>query len=105
MSGRWQHTESRQQRGYGAEWQRIREAILERDMMLCQVCLDLGLLVPATEVDHIVPKHKGGNDTLTNLQAICSPCHKTKTTREAAEAQGRAVKDRPRFDHDGRVVW
>jgi 5-methylcytosine-specific restriction protein A len=36
----------------------------------------------ATEVDHIVPKSQGGTDDDDNLQAICSPCHKTKTGSE-----------------------
>lgn len=78
---------------------------MHRDMRLCQVCLALGLLTPATEVDHIIPKAKGGADDERNLQAICTDCHASKTTREAAEAQGRTVKDRPRFGPDGRVVW
>ncbi|MCU7916559.1 MAG: HNH endonuclease [Candidatus Thiodiazotropha sp. (ex Gloverina cf. vestifex)] len=70
---------TRQQRGYGAEWQRIRKRILKRDGYLCQVCR----MRDATQVDHIVPKVKGGTDDPANLRAICKPCHATKTQRDS----------------------
>jgi 5-methylcytosine-specific restriction endonuclease McrA len=56
-------------------------------------------------VDHITPKAKGGTDEDTNLEATCDDCHKAKTAAEAAEAQGRTVKQRPGFMPDGRPVW
>lgn len=37
----------------------------------------------ANEVDHIIPKFKGGTDDLSNLMAINSECHKRKTARES----------------------
>ena len=40
---------TRQQQGYGAEWQRIRLIILERDDYLCRYCG-----CPATTVDHVI---------------------------------------------------
>lgn len=33
----------------------------------------------ATEVDHIVPLHKGGNDSDGNKQSLCGACHAAKT--------------------------
>ena len=30
------------------------------------------------EVDHILPKSKGGTDAFQNLQVLCSHCHKSK---------------------------
>ncbi|WP_247360100.1 HNH endonuclease signature motif containing protein [Ralstonia pseudosolanacearum] len=36
----------------------------------------------ATEVDHIVPKARGGTDDDDNLQAINVECHRAKTVRE-----------------------
>ena len=56
-------------------------------------------------MDHITPKAKGGSDDEGNLQSLCKPCHEAKTTAEAAEAQGRTVKDRATFDATGRVEW
>ena len=41
-----------------------------------------GELVPATEVDHIVPKARGGPDAWDNLQALCKSCHSRKTAVE-----------------------
>jgi 5-methylcytosine-specific restriction endonuclease McrA len=37
------------------------------------------------ELDHIVPLIDGGGHELSNLQTLCTPCHKRKTTAEAAE--------------------
>ncbi|HCL5939948.1 TPA: HNH endonuclease [Citrobacter freundii] len=37
---------------------------------------------PAETVDHIKPKAHGGTDDLSNLESICSGCHKAKTARE-----------------------
>jgi 5-methylcytosine-specific restriction enzyme A len=71
--------ESRQARGYGAAWDRLRLRILKRDHYLCQPCLRVNRVTHATEVDHIKPKAKGGTNDAPNLQAICAPCHEAKT--------------------------
>ena len=73
-------TQTRQQRGYGAQWDKLRKQVLRRDAYLCRPCLADDRLTSATEVDHIVPKAKGGTDTPSNLQAICRACHRAKTT-------------------------
>ena len=75
---------SRQERGYGAEWSRKREAVLKRDAGLCQHCKQQGRVTLAREVDHNTPKAEGGNDDEANLQALCSPCHAAKTKQESA---------------------
>ena len=62
---------------------------MQRDKGLCQNCLRHGRVTPATEVDHIVPVAQGGTDDLTNLEAICTSCHREKTAREAQDARGR----------------
>ena len=36
------------------------------------------------ELDHVVPLIDGGGHELSNLQTLCTPCHKRKTAREAA---------------------
>lgn len=74
---------SRHQRGYGAAWDRIRQRILKRDEGLCQPCLAEGRTSLGVQVDHIVPKAQGGDDSDANLQAICEACHKAKTARES----------------------
>jgi 5-methylcytosine-specific restriction enzyme A len=89
----WHHDgRSRHERGYDAAWVKQRKRILIRDCYLCQPCQRIGRVTLATEVDHIIPKAKGGTGDDDNLQSICNECHVVKTEREAAEAQGRRVK-------------
>ena len=70
------------QRGYGSKWDVIRARILKRDRHICQECLRNKKPVPASTVDHIIPKAQGGTDEDSNLQALCWPCHKRKTATE-----------------------
>lgn len=70
-------------RGYGARWQRVRRMFLAAH----PVCEDpygihVNQVVLATDVDHIVPKAKGGGDGDDNLQALCHACHSRKTAKE-----------------------
>lgn len=87
--------ESRQSRGYDAEWQKVRKVVMERDGGLCQPCRKAGTLgVLAHAVDHITSKAKAKKlgwdrkrtDHPSNLQAICEPCHKRKTAEEDGKA-------------------
>ncbi|WP_072166371.1 HNH endonuclease [Erwinia sp. Leaf53] len=77
-----QQGRNRHQRGYGSTWDVIRPRILARDKHLCQLCLQIGRATAATTVDHIIPKAQGGTDADENLQALCWPCHRTKTAGE-----------------------
>ena len=90
-------TISRHKRGYGTAWDKLRKAILKRDRHLCQPCLRSGRPTPADEVDHVIPKTQRGTDDESNLEAICSPCHKTKTAAE----NGRPIRVRPEIGTDG----
>ena len=74
---------TRQQRGYGTEWTKLREVILKRDAGLCQPCKSTDRVTLAREVDHIKPKAEGGTDDESNLQSICRACHLTKTQAES----------------------
>nr|WP_313622907.1 hypothetical protein [Achromobacter sp.] len=55
---------SRHQRGHGTAWDRLRVLVLKRHRKLCQCsdCLSTGCVLPATEVDHRIPKSEGGGD-------------------------------------------
>lgn len=63
-------------------WVRVRSKALRRDNYLCQVCKK----ALATEVDHIIPAHQLNSVAqelqIENLQSICYPCHRLKSTRE-----------------------
>ena len=63
----------------GWEFSRLRRRVLARAGHLCQI---EGCDAPATEVDHIVPRSRGGTDDLSNLRALCPPHHKEKSEAE-----------------------
>ena len=73
------------ERGYGHAWRKVRGFVMMRDKHLCQVCKASGRLTPATEVDHVVSKARGGSDDPSNLRGICRKCHATKTGNERLE--------------------
>jgi 5-methylcytosine-specific restriction endonuclease McrA len=56
-----------------SHWKKIRLKVLARDANTCAYCGDV-----ATEVDHVYPKSKGGEDTLDNLVAACRTCNVRK---------------------------
>lgn len=98
---------SRQARGYGAAWDRVRKIVLARDCGLCQCshCKAAGAIKIATEVDHVVSKAKAAGmkwsaervDHPSNLQAINSDCHKRKTEEE----QGKRLRPKVKIGLDG----
>lgn len=69
------------------DWPRTRARVLRRDGHRCVRCG-----ARATHVDHRVPGHLGGTDDDSNLEALCPPCHATKTGREAQATQPRRTR-------------
>ena len=67
---------TRQERGYGEHWQRLRLLVL-RERPLCESCREAGRLTPATEVDHVDGNVR--NLVSANLRPLCKPCHSRKT--------------------------
>ncbi|MGH9066637.1 MAG: HNH endonuclease [Acidimicrobiales bacterium] len=55
-------------------------AVLARDSRRCAWCGG-----PATTVDHVVPRAKGGPHAWENVVAACAPCNGHKADRLAAE--------------------
>jgi 5-methylcytosine-specific restriction endonuclease McrA len=87
----WREGKSTAARGYGARWQRERVEYLIANP-LCVMCLELGVYVPATVVDHVTPHE--GNALLFwdrgNWQGLCVTCHsKHKQKAEHALRYGR----------------
>lgn len=70
-----------------AHWNTVAPWILDRDRRLCRVPLKNGLqcLATATEVDHIVPRTRGGGHEASNLRAACRPCNHFKLDRLDSE--------------------
>lgn len=89
MAGGWNShdRDTAEQRGYGWEWRKLAQSILKRDRYLCQCEKCGGKHLPASEVDHILPKSLGGTDYPGNLRAINHDCRKAKTEREAREVR------------------
>jgi 5-methylcytosine-specific restriction endonuclease McrA len=60
-------------------WKDQRLRVLKRDDYICQYCGDT-----ATQVDHIIPRAKGGGHELENLLACCAKCNALKGSRSQA---------------------
>jgi 5-methylcytosine-specific restriction enzyme A len=54
-------------RGYGPAWRKARTEVLAEEPF-CRLCLQQGRVTPTTDVDHIVPKARGGTDARSNLR-------------------------------------
>ncbi|MDG2497718.1 MAG: HNH endonuclease [Aquiluna sp.] len=57
-----------------------RRGVLRRDSNRCAYCAQ-----PATTIDHVMPKSRGGKDTWENLVACCLRCNNNKGDRTPAE--------------------
>ena len=64
----------------GRPWRRLKEKIHLRDNWTCQHCRRV---TTQLELDHIVNVAQGGTDDESNLQSLCVPCHKKKTSKES----------------------
>lgn len=71
-----------------------REGILERDGHVCQYC---GHRFPDDElnIDHVIPRERGGRSTWENLVTSCISCNEKKANRLPHEA-GMRLASKPR---------
>lgn len=102
MSGRW--ADSARSQALPADWPQRRDTVRRRAGGRCEGRVE-GVRCPArgTECDHVTPHARGGADDLSNLQWLCTPCHKRKTAKEAAQARAaiRNRRYRPPEPHPG----
>jgi 5-methylcytosine-specific restriction protein A len=68
-------------RGYDTAWQHTRADHLELEPW-CRFHRERGEYVPATEVDHVIARRRGGTDDHANLRSLCKPCHSRRTALE-----------------------
>jgi len=65
--------------------------VLARDNWTCRSCgrssKEEGITL---EVDHIVPRSKGGSDDIGNLQTLCKKCNIGKSNKDATDLRQRA---------------
>jgi 5-methylcytosine-specific restriction endonuclease McrA len=82
---------------YRARASLSRRAVLVRDNFECQYCGR-----PAENVDHVVPKSRGGGHTWDNVVAACRPCNSRKENRTPSEI-GLRLRHPPQPPHSS--VW
>ena len=68
----------------------LRYDVLKRAGFHCELC-GIPADQKALEVDHIVPRSKGGPDALVNLQALCYSCNAMKRDRD--DTDFRAIRE------------
>ncbi len=56
----------------------VREYLLEKYNRTCQYCQAMDTPL---EIEHIIPKSKGGSDRVSNLTLACRPCNEKKGNR------------------------
>jgi len=62
----------------------LKYSVLTRAKTRCEAC-GISNEEKALEVDHIVPRNKGGTDDLSNLQALCYSCNSMKQDKDATD--------------------
>jgi diadenosine tetraphosphate (Ap4A) HIT family hydrolase len=68
----------------------LRYEVLKRAGFRCELC-GVSADERAIEIDHIVPRKHGGEDDLTNLQALCFKCNANKGARD--DEDFRAIRE------------
>jgi 5-methylcytosine-specific restriction endonuclease McrA len=74
---------------YGVEYQQgalqgyeVREYLLEKFNHTCAYC---GITNVPLEIEHIVPKSRGGSNRVSNLTLACNKCNQSKGNKTASE--------------------
>lgn len=84
------------QRGYGADWQRLRLSFLATHPLCeCDDCAGGAKRIRAASVvDHIIPISERPDLRLveTNLRAMAKTCHDARTARDQGFGRGRRSK-------------
>ena len=62
----------------------IRYNVLKEAKFRCELC-GISADTKALEVDHIIPRNKGGSDEMNNLQALCYSCNAMKRDKDSTD--------------------
>jgi HNH endonuclease len=77
---------------YGVDMSAQRDIVYKNSRGRCRKCkveLPEGIL----EMDHVVSRGKGGDDSITNLQMLCPTCHMHKHNRVPKFGPAHAIRD------------
>src|SRR2546429_8939832 len=77
------------QRGLGAEHQRLAKQVLSEEKA-CWLCGHLARPNDPLEVDHVVPRSKGGATVRSNLRAAHASCNRSRGGRGQGHREGTA---------------
>ncbi|WP_280472751.1 HNH endonuclease [Nocardia cyriacigeorgica] len=75
-------------------WREMRLQTARRARMTCEHC---GQRTPLKNgrADHKVPHHRGGSDSLDNLQWLCVACHNRKSAAEVRTLRSKSTARHP----------
>jgi ATP adenylyltransferase len=79
----WEH----RRRGHRPLSGTLRYDVLKRARFRCELC-GISADQKALEVDHILPRSRGGSDDPINLQALCYTCNASKRDRDDTDFRG-----------------
>jgi 5-methylcytosine-specific restriction endonuclease McrA len=66
-----------------------KQEIFRRDNLTCQYC---AVKARGLTIDHVKPRHRGGEHSWTNLVAACPDCNRKKGGRTIREARMNLIK-------------
>lgn len=69
----------------------LRYQVFERDGFRCVMCGATAATGASLEVDHIVPRARGGSNAMANLQTLCDRCNRGKSARLSPALRPRSV--------------
>lgn len=75
----------------------IKYDVLKRAKFRCELC-GISAEFKALEVDHIVPRNKGGEDSVNNYQALCYTCNATKRDKDDTDYRNKINYDFKKSD-------
>ena len=75
-----------------------RRLIVERDNFACYMCNSVVTLKSA-EIDHLIPRSRGGSSSPNNLSTACLPCNRSRGNRIDVEQLVRLQELRTQHDY------
>lgn len=66
------------------EWDQVRAALLEQTEWRCEYC-ECELSWKGSEIEHMIPRARGGTDHFVNLTISCKSCNCSKRAKTYCE--------------------